>query len=134
MHVDIACILNQQHCEKKHLYDYTYAYCNLSGYYIFNQLYINDYAVWIQNVPSSHLLSLALVLGKTLSKITKDDVGLELSELEAAAHMILQEEQEAEVDKLASDFSKSSLIKHESDDSDDDSDSDSSDDDSDSDD
>lgn len=58
--------------------------------YLLNQLYITDYCVWIQKVKDNKLMSLADSLRKV--KLEKDDVGLELHELEAAAHMVLEEE------------------------------------------
>jgi len=62
------------------------------GYYIFNQLYIQDYAVWIQSIPQSHLDSLSAALQKTLTGVRKADMDLELDELEYAAHLTLQEQ------------------------------------------
>ncbi|XP_068205701.1 protein SHQ1 homolog [Palaemon carinicauda] len=58
--------------------------------YLLNQLYITDYCVWIQRVKDNKLISLADSLRKV--KLEKDDVGLELNELEAAAHMVLEDE------------------------------------------
>ena len=92
---------------------------NSPGQYIFNQLYINDYAVWIQTVPPSHLQSLAKALHKTLAKLTKDDLDLELVELEQAAEMIIQEEEDANVKSLSDSMSRVSIINRDSDDSDD---------------
>ena len=99
------------------------------GQYIFNQLYINDYAVWVQSVPSTHLESLALALNKTLSKLTKDDLDLELVELEQAALMIIQEEEDAKMKTLSDSMSRASILHHDTRDSDDDSDSETDDDD-----
>jgi len=98
---------------------------NSPGQYIFNQLYINDYAVWVQSVPASHLESLAQALHKTLVKLTKDDLDLELVELEQAAQMIIQEEEEAKVKALTDSMSRASIINRDTNDSDDDSDSES---------
>ena len=93
------------------------------GQYIFNQLYINDYAVWVQSVPASHLDSLGQALHKTLGKLTKDDMELELVELEQAAQMIIQEEEEAKVKALTDSMSRASILNRDTRDSDDDSDS-----------
>ena len=95
-------------------------YENLNvGQYIFNQLYVNDYAVWIQNVPRSHLQSLASALSKTLNNLTKDDLGLEIVELEQAAQLAIKEEEEANVNEISDVLHKTKII--DSDDSDDDS-------------
>ena len=99
------------------------------GQYIFNQLYINDYAVWVQSVPASHLESLALALNKTLSKLTKDDLDIELVELEQAALLTIQEEEDAKVKALTDSMSRASILHRDTRDSDDDSDSDTDDDD-----
>ena len=64
------------------------------GYYIFNQLYLYDYATWLQTVPESHMVSLAGTIERVLEKITKEDVELDLPELEEAARLTLQEEEE----------------------------------------
>ena len=103
---------------------------NSPGQYIFNQLYINDYAVWVQSVPASHFESLAQALHKTLVKLTKDDMDLELVELEQAAQMIVQEEEEAKVKALTDSMSQASILNRDTRDSDDDSDSETDEDDS----
>ncbi|XP_071083005.1 protein SHQ1 homolog [Haliotis cracherodii] len=65
--------------------------------YILNDLYINDYCVWIQGVRNEKLDSLAAALRKI--NLRKSDVDLSLEELEAAAHSAM-EEQEGVVRKL----------------------------------
>ncbi len=65
------------------------------GTYIFNQLYIEPYAVWVQSMPFSCLESVGKALQKVMSLVTKDDVGLELVELEQAA-LLVKEEAESE--------------------------------------
>ncbi|XP_055484635.1 protein SHQ1 homolog isoform X2 [Psammomys obesus] len=58
--------------------------------YILNDLYISDYCVWIQKAKSKKLAALAEALkGVSLSK---DQLGLELLELEAAALLVQEEE------------------------------------------
>jgi len=59
------------------------------SYYILNQLYVTDYCVWIQRVKEQRLFSLADSIRKV--KLNKDDVGLELVELEAAGNLVLEE-------------------------------------------
>ncbi|CAG2055988.1 unnamed protein product [Timema podura] len=58
--------------------------------YLLNQLYIRDYCVWIQQASNYKLASIADALSKTT--VDKDDVGLELLELEHAAQLVLGEE------------------------------------------
>ena len=76
----------------------------------------------MQSVPASHLQSLAAALHSTLAKLGREDLGLELAELEAAARLVIAEE-EGEVATLSEVFSHASLKNRVSDDSDDDSDS-----------
>nr|CAD7442013.1 unnamed protein product [Timema bartmani] len=58
--------------------------------YLLNQLYIRDYCVWIQQASNYKLASIADALSETT--VDKDDVGLELLELEHAAQLVLGEE------------------------------------------
>jgi protein SHQ1 len=71
------------------------------GYYIFSQLYVSDYCVWLQTVPAPHLASLAGVLARAVERLGKEDLGLELVELEEAARLTLLEEEEGPVGELA---------------------------------
>ena len=79
----------------------------------------------MQGVPAAHLQSLAAALQSTLAKLRREDLGLELAELEAAARLVMaeEEEEEGEVATLSEVFSHASLKNRVSDDSDDDSDS-----------
>ena len=79
------------------------------GYYIFNQLYLNEYASWVQSVPVSHLQSLASALHTCLRKLCKKDLKLDLEELETAAHLTLAEERDNELRLVTSDLSKCDL-------------------------
>jgi len=74
------------------------------GYYIFNQLYVTDYATWLQTVPESHLLSLASAVEKVLKKVTKEDAELDLPEIEEAARLTILEEEEKSVNSLVTGF------------------------------
>ncbi|PVD38054.1 hypothetical protein C0Q70_00664 [Pomacea canaliculata] len=58
--------------------------------YIFNDLYITDYCVWIQSADDKKIQSLAKALADV--QVTKIDVGFELEELEAAAAVVLDRE------------------------------------------
>ena len=64
-----------------------------SDRYLFNQLYLEPYAVWAQMIPSSHFESLADALDKVLSGVSKDSLDLDLVELEEAAKLVQKEEE-----------------------------------------
>jgi len=68
-------------------------------YYLLNQLYIEEYCVWIQQIgPSSsssqsnNLASIVIALEKAFPKYKKEHVGFDLNELEAAATVCEEEE------------------------------------------
>jgi len=75
------------------------------GHYIFNQLYVSDYTSWVQTVPESHMVALAEAIDKVLERVTKEEVGLDLCELEEAAILTLQEEEENGVNSLVTGLS-----------------------------
>ncbi|KAM7006588.1 LOW QUALITY PROTEIN: protein SHQ1 homolog [Tautogolabrus adspersus] len=58
--------------------------------YILNDLYITDYCIWIQRVKSKRMTALAEILQK--ASLHKNDLDLELEELEEAAKMVMEEE------------------------------------------
>ncbi|XP_071960099.1 protein SHQ1 homolog isoform X2 [Antedon mediterranea] len=62
--------------------------------YILNELYITDYCLWIQTVSQRRLESVAKALRKV--KVHKDDIGFDLVELEQAAELVLEEEENEE--------------------------------------
>ncbi|XP_074646856.1 protein SHQ1 homolog [Tubulanus polymorphus] len=62
--------------------------CHSESYYILNDLYITDYCVWIQSASVKKLDSLTRSLMKV--KMDKDEVGLNLMELENEADSALQ--------------------------------------------
>jgi len=55
--------------------------------YVFNDLYITDYCVWIQGVEDSVFATYANAIHKVSQSITKADVALNLDELELAASL-----------------------------------------------
>lgn len=69
--------------------------------YILNDLYINDYCVWIQKVKQSTLEKLAESLGKVTRQISKQDLDLDLVLLEKAAELAVQEQEEQVKSDLA---------------------------------
>ncbi|KAK7073989.1 Hsp90 cochaperone shq1, partial [Halocaridina rubra] len=82
--------------------------------YLLNQLYITDYCIWIQRVKDNKLISLADSLRKI--KVKKEDLCLELEELEAAAHMVLEEENalnpDGNINNLAADMAGMTIIEN----------------------
>lgn len=93
------------------------------GRYIFNQLYLEPFAVWVQRVKQKHFKSFAEKIGKALDEVKKSDLDLELEEIENAAQMVIEEEKDEkkvqEVEKL---MNKVKIGEEEELDSDDDSD------------
>uniref|UniRef100_A0A8C4XFG7 Protein SHQ1 homolog n=1 Tax=Erpetoichthys calabaricus TaxID=27687 RepID=A0A8C4XFG7_ERPCA len=61
--------------------------------YILNDLYISDYCIWIQKAKSKNIMNLTDLLRDT--NIRKEDLELELEELEKAALLVLEEEESA---------------------------------------
>merc|ERR1712096_534675 len=86
------------------------------GHYIFNQLYLADYTTWVQTVPEARMVSLAGAIERALDRVTKEEVGFDLPELEEAARLTIQEDEEG-VDWLVDGISKVHVT--EGDDSDD---------------
>lgn len=62
--------------------------------YILNDLYIMDYCIWIQTVSTKNLVSLSNSLSEI--KISKEEVKLDLIELEAASVLAMKESKESE--------------------------------------
>lgn len=62
--------------------------------YILSDLYVNDYIIWSQKVKEKALLDLADTIERTLEKVTKSDLSLDLDLLESAAFQVLKEEEE----------------------------------------
>lgn len=84
--------------------------------YLLNQLYITDYCVWIQKEKDSKLISLADSLKKL--KVKKCDMNVDLEDLEAAAHLVLEEDKEnvlsprQNVNNLVTDFGGLTIIEN----------------------
>jgi len=96
------------------------------GNYIFNQLYLTDYTTWIQSVPQSHMVSLAEAIERVLDRVTKDEIGFDLPELEEAARLTIKDEEDETLNTLVTGFNKVTVKQDtDSDDSDTDSDDDS---------
>jgi len=91
------------------------AFQETEGYYIHNQLYLEDYLIWIQSVPDSHLRSLASAVEMTAMEMTKDDLGLEIDQLEQAAHLVMDEEGGEAVDTLTACMDNIKIIKEKED-------------------
>ena len=65
------------------------------GRYIFNQLYLQHYVTWIQSVKSDKIAAFAQDLSSL--KLNKEDLDLDLTQLEKAAQLVQQEYQEEKV-------------------------------------
>ena len=61
------------------------------GRYLFNQLYIDQYVAWIQKIDMKILDETINELSSIINEISKEDLDLELKELESAAHMVHEE-------------------------------------------
>ncbi|XP_060565099.1 protein SHQ1 homolog [Ruditapes philippinarum] len=66
--------------------------------YVLNDLYITDYCVWIQSASEKKLQSLSEALSKL--KISKDDIGFNLPELEKLAQHAMLGEESSDVENL----------------------------------
>ncbi|MPC36998.1 Protein SHQ1 [Portunus trituberculatus] len=82
--------------------------------YILNQLYINDYCVWLQKVKENKFISLGDSLRKV--RVLKADVGLDLDDLETAAHLVLKEEEtltpEQNINNIVTDMAGMTIIEN----------------------
>ncbi|XP_022123460.2 protein SHQ1 homolog [Pieris rapae] len=76
--------------------------------YILNQLYINDYLIFLQKCRSEELIELSHNLANI--DISKADLSLELDELEAAAEMVYQEETQVTENEMALKMASMSLL------------------------
>merc|ERR1711997_115707 len=66
-------------------------------FYLLTQLYIDEYIIWVQSRALNENLSM---LSRNISKITikKKSLGLDLEELEAAAKLVMEENEMPEED------------------------------------
>ncbi|CAG9794815.1 unnamed protein product [Diatraea saccharalis] len=76
--------------------------------YILNQLYIKDYLVFLQKCRNEEIEELHKNMINI--EITKNDLGLELEELEAAAELVQQEETEIMENEMALKMASMSLL------------------------
>ncbi|XP_062299901.1 protein SHQ1 homolog isoform X1 [Scomber scombrus] len=90
---DTAMILQSgKACVLKCLLDIHRVFRQNDPAYILNDLYITDYCIWIQRVKSKKVTALGATLKKT--SLLKKDLELELEELEEAATMVVEEQEE----------------------------------------
>ncbi|CAG7727236.1 unnamed protein product [Allacma fusca] len=68
-----------------------------SPYYLLNQLYIDQYCTWIQFKADSDFHTLISAFEKATNRLTKNDVNLDLIELETAAMIVEDEEMNEDV-------------------------------------
>ena len=76
--------------------DLTQIFNESEGRYIFNQLYIDQYVAWVQKLKKDNLEKISSKIEDILNGLTKEDMDLELKELEFAAKMVLKESQNEE--------------------------------------
>ena len=88
------------------------------GHYIHNQLYIESYIVWVQSVSQDRLASLAEAVEAAAGELEKEEVGLELVELEEAAGMVVREEEEEQKVEMLTRTVGAIRVESDSDDSD----------------
>ncbi|XP_014209987.1 protein SHQ1 homolog [Copidosoma floridanum] len=74
--------------------------------YIFNQLYIKDYLIWLQQVPSSRVQEIGFLLENV--SIKKEELGLDLVEIEEACNSVKDDASviESNLHTLSSDLEK----------------------------
>lgn len=73
-------------------------------YYLFNRAFLNDYCVWIQQVPDSKLSEVGAELKVARGKLQKQDLFLNLVEIENAADLMAEEEDENVLGSLQPSF------------------------------
>lgn len=76
--------------------------------YILNQLYIKDYLIFLQKCNNKEFLELALTISNI--ELSKNDLDLELDEIEAAAEMVRHEEIEILENEVALRMASMSLL------------------------
>ncbi|XP_014246336.1 protein SHQ1 homolog [Cimex lectularius] len=59
--------------------------------YLLNQLYITDYCIWLQKISEKKISHLALYFSQI--NLNKEEIGLDLIELESAAYSVKEEEE-----------------------------------------
>ncbi|XP_015226435.1 PREDICTED: protein SHQ1 homolog isoform X2 [Cyprinodon variegatus] len=74
--------------------------------YILNDLYISDYCIWIQRVKSKKVMEMATMLQH--ASLQKEDLKLELDDLESAARMVAEEQRQDSGSSSSSSSSSSS--------------------------
>lgn len=117
---DVCSLLENRVSIIKVLLDLTNIFNESEGRYIFNQLYIDQYVAWSQTLKEDQLLKIANEIRAIIENYQKDDLNLEIVELEAAAEMVRKEEEEENLVKTMQNVEISER-KADTDDSDDDS-------------
>ena len=76
----------------KILLDVIPTFLNSEGYYLMNQLYIDEYAVWCQSLSDKWVSIYLESIEDFLKSLNKGDIGLELDKLESYAQEIMSKE------------------------------------------
>ena len=95
----------------KILLDLTKIFNESEGRYIFNQLYIDQYVPWIQTVEESELKDIVDQLSVLVKEISKEDLQLELLEIESAAVIVMKEQDAEDESNLVEKFQVKNHIK-----------------------
>ena len=66
------------------------------GYYLYNQLYIDEYAVWCQTLPDTWTTKCLEQLKDVLNSINKSEVMLELDEIESFGRDLLSKQEKSD--------------------------------------
>nr|ACO10711.1 SHQ1 homolog [Caligus rogercresseyi] len=87
--------------------------------YVFNQIYIQPYATWIQPRTPDNLNALGTALTKSMGKMTKGSLELDLEELETAAGTCAEPKADDKLNSLIQNVKRLELGSQEEEDSDD---------------
>ena len=80
----------------KILLDIISVFVNSEGFYLYNQLYIEEYAIWCQSLPEKWVVKCLESLKTSLETLTKNKIELDLDKLESYAMEIISNQQQPE--------------------------------------
>ena len=96
----------------KILLDLTKIFNESEGRYLFNQLYIDQYVPWIQTVEESELKNIVDELSVLVKEVLKEDLDLELLEIESAAVLVMKEQDVEDEGDLVEKFRVNNHVLH----------------------
>ena len=74
-------------------------FVNSEGYYLYNQLYIEEYAIWCQSLPDKWVTNCLDSLQIVLQSVSKNELELSIDELESFAKDLVSKQQTPETVK-----------------------------------